>query len=161
MEKLFLFFVLILIQKSAAIINNPLLLINSSYPILLSTINDSYNYVITSGKSLKISKENGVIVESLDSMKYDQNFIYIYDLSNNNYIYFSNKTYFYINYTDFISFEEITVIARPIIDNLVMTNIGSIALQNEFIMYGFNSSYLFFASKNEEFRAYKSVQHIF
>ena len=90
----------------------------------------------------------------------DQNFIYIYDLSNNNYIYLSNKTYFYINYTHFISFNNITVEARPKLDNLVMTNIGSIALQNEFIMYGLSSSYLLFASKDEEYSAYKQIQNL-
>ena len=87
MEKSFFIFFVLFIQINAEIINNPFILINSSYPFLLSTSNNDYYYVITSGKSLKIERETGSIAQSWSTENYPENFIYILDNSKNNFIY--------------------------------------------------------------------------
>ena len=75
MKKCFLFFIILSIQISALKIDNPYYLARGSYPILLSSTFDDYNYIITSGKAFKISKENGTIVDTADFLEYDVNFI--------------------------------------------------------------------------------------
>ena len=156
----FLFIIIIFIQVYSSIFINPYELIDSSYPVLLSTSSNEYNYLVTSGKCLKITIEDGIIQETEDFVVYDQNFIFLYDNSHKNYIYYSNK-YYYIKYSPFASHEEISVSSKSKIPgNYPMVNIGSIAQNNEFIVYGLYDDYLIFSSQTEEYRASKKISDI-
>ena len=156
----FLFIIIIFIQVYSPIFINPYELIDSSYPVLLSTSSNEYNYLVTSGKCLKITIEDGIIQETEDFVVYDQNFIFLYDNSHKNYIYYSNK-YYYIKYSPFASHEEISVSSKSKIPgNYPMVNIGSIAQNSEFIVYGLYNDYLIFSSQTEEYRASTQIFNI-
>ena len=161
MEKSFLFFIIISFQISASIINNPIELTEGSYPILLSSKFDDYNYIITSGKVFKISKENGTIVDTADFLRYNENFISIYDNNNSNYIYYGNE-YYFINYLDFLSYKDIEVSSKSksFTTTESVNNKGSIAQDNDFIIYGVRSNYFIFTSKSQEYRSYATINHL-
>ena len=61
MEKLFFLFITFFIRIYSNIKNNPIFLVEGKYPIVLSTTNDDYYYVITDKTSLKIEKRSGKI----------------------------------------------------------------------------------------------------
>ena len=156
MDTIFFIFIFLLIKINKATKNNPIFLTNSAYPILLSSTSDNYNYVITSEKSLKISRENGKVVSDSDSKNYNQNYIYMYDLSHNNYIYIPDK-YYLIKYNPFLSFQEIEVNSISPFSSEAMKNIGSIAQNNEFILYGLNGEYLLFSNQNIDLRVHTKI----
>ena len=142
------------IETNIQIKQNPILLSNTENPFVLSTTDDYY-YVITKGKSLKINKESG------DKETFNNSFInylYIFDNSNKNYIYsYDEKKYYYINYNQSISFEEITVNSYPKNGSGSMIIAGSIAKGNEFIIYGYRDKYLMFSSKSQYYRSYIKI----
>ena len=59
MKKFYFLFVILFIQNNSQIKQNPIFLVESIEPFVLST-NDNYYYVITLGKNLKINKESGI-----------------------------------------------------------------------------------------------------
>ena len=141
---------------------NPIFLTNNSYPFVLSTIDDCF-YVITKGKDFKIDKISGDIYNISENILDSQNYIYIFDNSNNNYIFYSNK-YYEIIYNPFISYKEIIISSKPQDGNgnggNNMHNVGSIAKDNDFIIYGYDNNNLFFSSKSREFRAQQYITNI-
>ena len=141
---------------------NPIFLTNNSYPFVLSTLDD-YFYVITKGKDFKIDKISGDIYNISENILDSQNYIYIFDNSNNNYIFYSNK-YYEIIYNPFISYKEIIISSKPQDGNgnggNNMHNVGSIAKDNDFIIYGYDNNNLFFSSKSREFRAQQHITNI-
>ena len=56
-----LLFFFVQTQINIQIKENPILLINSSYPFVLSTTDKNFYYVITKGYSMKVNKESGDI----------------------------------------------------------------------------------------------------
>ena len=78
MKKIF-FIIIILIFSNDFIqtetINNPIYLNSKSYPFVLFS-DSTYYYIITSGESLKLNKENGDILDRKNTMVYTEDFIY-------------------------------------------------------------------------------------
>ena len=147
-------------SNASSIIDNPIYLTEGLYPILLSSTLDDYNYIITQGKALKISKENGTIVDTARFLAYDEDFISIYDNSNNNYIYYEEK-YYFINYLDFLSYKEIEVNSKSKSGSTqTVDNVGSIAQDNDFIIYGIRSTYFIFTSQSQEYRSYATIKSL-
>ena len=149
MSKLYFLCIFIFIKIKADIINNPYYLDNSKYPLLLPTSDIDYNYLITSGKSFRIKTENGVIDETKNSITYPPNSILIKDKSNHNYLYDSYK-YYKIDYKDFISFNLIPEGSEVIDSKSSIIIIGSIAKENNFIIYGLSDNKLFFTNNFEK-----------
>jgi hypothetical protein len=54
MKIIFILALILFVQIYNRIIDNPALINNSSYPFLLSTENNDYYYIVTSGKSIRI-----------------------------------------------------------------------------------------------------------
>ena len=149
MSKLYFLCILIFIEIKTDIINNPLHLDNRQYPFLLSISDNDYNYLITSGKSFQINTTNGLINETKNTISFPPNSILIKDKSNNNYLYDSNNFY-KIDYKDFISFNPIpkgSEITNPSSSIII---IGSIAKENNFIIYGLSDNKLFFSNNFEK-----------
>ena len=101
MGKLYFLFITLFVQSFCQIKQNPIFLVESVEPFVLST-NDNYYYVITLGKNLKIIKESGIIEDNSDNGAVRADYSFISDNSHNNWIYFSNS-YFKIIYVPFIS----------------------------------------------------------
>ena len=99
---LFVLNFLIIYINYAQTIDNLIILNDKQYPFVIPNSNDNYDYVITSGESLKINKESGNI-EKKNTIFFSHEPLYCYDNSNNNYIYESNNLY-YITYNPFIKF---------------------------------------------------------
>ena len=67
---------------------NPILLVNESYPFLLTINDNDYYYLLCSSKILKIEKISGNIINSQNFTEYSSDSIYAGDNLNNNYIFF-------------------------------------------------------------------------
>ena len=93
MKKLYFFiFIFLFTRINLKIKENPIFLVEAENPFVLST-NDDYYYVMTKGKSLKIEKESGVIINITDNQfSSSEIFFNIIEYSNNNYI----NNYIYI-----------------------------------------------------------------
>ena len=126
-------YAIIFIRINSQIKQNPIYLDSKSNPFVLSTT-DNYYYVHTKGKSFKINKESGNIVDTKSNdFTSNKNHLYLIDNSNNNYIYSYNMDIYYlINYNPFISYNTISI--NP--NGISLKNIGGIAQDNEFIIYG-------------------------
>ena len=143
----FLFIVLFIrTHTNIQIKENPIFLVKSKAPFVLSTT-DNYYYVITKDKSLKINKESGNIENEKSNSFTTFNYMYIFDNSNNNYMRYSND-YYEIKYNQFISFKKIEF--APKLKNIeeIENIIGSISKDNEFIIYGYITNYLLFTSQS-------------
>jgi len=163
MKKLYFFiFIFLFTRINLKIKENPIILVEAENPFVLST-NDDYYYVMTKGKSLKIEKESGVIINITDNQfSSSEIFFNIIEYSNNNYInnyiYIKNSSnqlneYYHIIYNPFISYEKITVNSEPK-ESETSTRISivvSIQTNNEFIIYGYSTfnTYLMFSSKSQ------------
>ena len=101
---LIVLFIQTLTQNNTLIKVNPIFLANNENPFVLSTT-DAYYYVITKGTNLKIDKKSGDIYNTSENFFINKNYIYIFDNSNNNYVYYS-KEYYKIIYEPFILFEK-------------------------------------------------------
>ena len=147
-------------QNNLPIKNNPIILSDTQNPIVLSSTDENY-YVITSGQDLKINKYSGDKENTTNNVN---NYLYIFDNSNNNYIYFfDDKKYYYIKYNSrnpFISYVPITVNCFPKGGTSEMTIIGSIAKNDEFIIYGRRGDYLLFSSKSQYYRAFFFIENL-
>ena len=128
------------------IINNPILLNQKKFPFVIPYSDDDYYYVITSGESLKIHKENGII-ETEDTKEFSQVPLYCYDKSNKNYIYESNDFY-YIDYSPNLEISRLIYEKNP--NSLKGNYIGCIPQDNDFIIYGYDSHDLIFLSLKED-----------
>ena len=135
MGKLYFLFITLFIQSFSQIKQNPIFLVESIYPFVLST-NDNYYYVITMGKNLKIIKESGIIEDNSDNGAIRENYIFISDNSNNNWIYLSNS-YYKIIYEPFLSYDEFIIDQNS--EYRDMTFSGCISKYNidEIIIYGY------------------------
>ena len=114
--------------------------------------------MLTKGKSFKINKESGNTVNTKSNdFTSNKNHLYLIDNSNNNYIYSYNKDIYYlINYTPFISYNKITI--NP--NEISLKNIGGVAQDNEFIIYGYTTNYLVFLSKSQGHSASLKINNI-
>ena len=163
MKKLYFFiFIFLFTRINLKIKENPIFLVEAENPFVLST-NDDYYYVMTKGKSLKIEKESGVIINITDNQfSSSEIFFNIIEYSNNNYInnyiYIKNSSnqlneYYHIIYNPFISYEKITVNSEPkeSESSTRLSIVGSIQTNNEFIIYGYSTfnTYLMFSSKSQ------------
>ena len=141
----------IVLSFTYCIIDNPISLGEEKYPILLFTENDDYDYLLTQKKCLKINKYNKDVSETKDFIEYGKNYISIHDNSNKNYLYNEkDNNFYYIIFEPFCSYEEFqlgsTEEGAPNYGQI--TYEGSIALDNDFIVYGqTDKNYLFFISK--------------
>ena len=88
MKKFYFLFIILFIQSNSQIKQNPIFLVESIYPFVLST-NDNYYYVITLGKNLKINKESGILEDISDNGAVRENYIFVADNSYNNWVYYS------------------------------------------------------------------------
>ena len=141
---LFVLNFLIIYINYAQTIDNPIILNDKQYPFVIPNSNDNYDYVITSGESLKINKESGNI-EKKNTNFFSHEPLYCYDNSNNNYIYESNNLY-YITNNPFINISSIVQNKNP--DSLKGNYTGCIPQDNDFIMYGYDSHDIIFLSKS-------------
>ena len=106
---LLILFIQTISQVNIRIKDNPIFLTEHENPFVLSTTDDlDYYYVITKGINLKINKKSGDICNQSDNSFTSSNYIYFFDNSNNNYIYYSNE-YYKINYNPSISFEKFVI----------------------------------------------------
>ena len=78
MKKLYFLIVVLFIKINSQIKENPIFLVQSIDPFVLST-NDDYFYLITLGKNLKIKKESGNIVNITDNYAIKANYIFVAD----------------------------------------------------------------------------------
>ena len=150
MRTFLLILIILLIQNNSQIIIGPIILIESQNPFVLSSF-DNYYYVITSGKSLQIEKETGNIINS-ESNNIPSSFINIVTNSNDNFVYYSGK-YYEINYNPFISFNDISMKPQAkyeMYKDIVIKNVGSIALNDDFVIYGYSGKLLIFSSKSRD-----------
>ena len=150
MRTFLLILIILLIQNNSQIIIEPIILIESQNPFVLSSF-DNYYYVITSGKSLQIEKETGNIINS-ESNNIPSSFINIVTNSNDNFVYYSGK-YYEINYNPFISFNDISMKPQAkyaMYKDIVIKNVGSIALNDDFVIYGYSEKLLIFSSKSRD-----------
>ena len=160
MKKFYFLFIILFFRINSQIKENPKFLVESKNPYVLST-NDNYYYVMTLGKSLKINKESGEIEKNINNNYKDSNYyFYFEDKSYNNYLFYSNK-YYQIIYNEFISFKEIEVKTESeFMIKTEMTKVGSIAKNNDFIIYGYRDKYLLFSGKSRYYRAYATINNI-
>ena len=145
----FLLFIF-LIEINSQTNENPIKLIEDSYPFILASKDEDHFYLITSSNILKIEKGSGNIANQYDNKPNLSNFIYISDNSCNNYIY-ASKNYFYINYYPSVSFQQVEInfgskISNPnsftMVDSITNNN------DNDFIIYGYKSKYLIICIKS-------------
>ena len=163
MKKFYFLFIALLAQTRTIvqIIQNPKHLIDKKNPIVLSTTDNNYFYLVTKGLNLKIKKESGEIEDRSDNEFTNRDYIYIFDKLNNNYLLCLNDYYeIKINYNSFISYEKIIVCSFPKGLGLSMTKIGGIAGDREFILYGYVTNKLLFSSKSQYYRSYENINNI-
>ena len=148
MKNFYYLFIVLFIRThtNIQIKENPIFLVKSKEPFVLSTT-DNYYYVITKAMSLKIDKESGNIENKTINSFSAFNYIYIFDNSNNNYMKYSDD-YFEIKYNPFISFENIKFAPKLIDSDKSVKIIGCIPRDNEFIIYGYINNYLLFSSQS-------------
>ena len=108
---LIVLFIETLTQNNTLIKVNPIFLVNNENPFVLSTTDDYY-YVITKGTNLKIDKKSGDIYNTSENFFIDTNYIYFFDNSNNNYVYYLKEYYKIIN-QPFILFEKFVIKSKP------------------------------------------------
>jgi len=165
MEKIYFMFLFLLFGINSQIKENPIYLIDNINPFVLSTNdNGNYYYVITKGKSLKINKESGTIEHSEENfLDHANNYFFITDKSYNNYI-FNLESYFQIIYNPFIEYKTVDVSALPKNgENIHIKRVGSIALNNDFVIYGYskdNNKYLFFSTKSQTYISSIEIKNI-
>ena len=75
---LYILFILLFIHINSQIKQNPILLVESTNPFVLSTI-DNYYYVITIGYNMKINKESGIIEDITENHVIIENYIFVSD----------------------------------------------------------------------------------
>ena len=158
MGKIYLLIISLLIQTNSQIKNNPIFLVNKSSPFVVSS-NDSYYYVLTEGKNLKINKEYGNIENITYFTQTSSKYFYVKDNKYNNYKYFQNK-YYKINYNQFISYEKINGFSQIMCDSKVISAVGGIAKNNELINYGFYNNCLIFSSYSRYHQANTTIEGI-
>ena len=135
MENSYFLFIILFIHINSQQKINPIHLIKDKYPFVISTT-DNYYYVIAKEKCLKIQKETGNTINARESKIINsQNYVYITDNSNNNYLYYQYG-YYNIIYDPFISFVQINVNPKPP-KTPNMKRIGGIAQNESFIIYGY------------------------
>ena len=145
MKKFYFLFIILLIRTNSQIIENPIFLDHVQNPFVLSITDDEYYYVHGKGKSFKIKKESGIKKSTSSNFFTLAYHLYIFDNSNNNYVYsYNSGKYWHIKYNPFISYEQITINAEQVTFN----KIGSIAQDNGFIIYGYTTNYLIFLNKS-------------
>ena len=145
MGKLYFLFITLFIQSFSQIKQNPIFLVESVDPFVLST-NDNYYYVITMGKNLKINKESGIIEDISDNGAIRENYIFISDNSNNNWIYLSNSFYKII-YDPFLSYDEFIIDQNSGYRDTTFSGCISKYNIDEIIIYGYyQNEYLFFST---------------
>ena len=151
MKKIKFFFYFFIIQVYPSyIINNPIHLNDEKYPFVLPYSNDNYYYVITSGESLKIDKENGNIIkrENIKKIKeYSDKAVFCTNELNINYIYESKEFYSFDNPS--LSITKLTRTKNS--DVYEIKYIGCIPQNNDFIIYGYHSNKLYFLSNSKEY----------
>jgi len=146
MTKIYFLFIILFNVTNPKIKENPIFLVESKNPFVLST-NDDYYYVITVGQNLKIKKESGIIENYTDNYAKLENYIFISDSSNNNYLYYSNK-YYKIIYNPFISSEEVIINETSIYHNMTCVGLISNNTNNDIIIYGHYTNDDLIFSKN-------------
>ena len=157
MEFYFLFIILF-IQFNLKIKQNPIFLVESIYPFVLST-NNNYYYVITLGKNLKINKESGILEDISDNGAVRENYIFVADNSNNNWVYYT-KEYFKIIYDPFLSYEEFGIEQNSVYRDLISVGCISKYNSNDIIIYGhYHSDYLAFSTNLGPY-AYLQLENI-
>ena len=156
MEKLYFLFLLILVQINSQIKENPIILIEEKNPVVLSTIDDDYYYVMAERNYIKIEKDSGSLEDIMSSLiDESENYFYFTDNLYRNYLFHSEK-YFLILFDvkkEFIYFEEIPVdsLQKNGPSNMIKVG-GIIKNDDDFIIYGYSGEgdCLIFASKSRE-----------
>ena len=152
MENAIFIFIIFLFLINSQINQNPILLVNGSYPFILTINDNDYYYLICSSKILKIEKKSGNIINCQNFIEYYSDSIYAGDNLNNNYIFFSDKYYqiFYNSTNSIFQTKENSISTN--IDSFEMTKVGVIAQNNDFIIYGYyNNCLIFYSSKSQDY----------
>ena len=142
MKKLYFLIVVLFIKINSQIKENPIFLVASKNPFVLST-NDDYFYLITIGKNVKIQKESGIIIENTDNDAIRTDYIFIAD---NSYIYYDD-IYYKIIYNPFLSYDEIEIPQNS--EYRQMKSVGCVLNNNnnDIIIYGYyENDYLVFST---------------
>ena len=130
--------------------NNPIFLIEGKYPIVLSSTDNNYYYLIIEEKNLKIEKDSGKINETRDDIHSLSDSIYASDNLDKNFLVNNDNKCYYINYNPTISFEECSPCSSFFVDKTEFKKIGSI-WNNDFIIYGFLQDKLSFVTSSNQF----------
>ena len=156
MVKIIFLFINFFIRIYSEIINNPISFVYIQYPIVLSTPDDDYYYLMTDKKQMKIDKNSGEIVDEIDETfdKLSES-LYIADKNYNNYLININDKNFVINYAPFLNLTEITIDSLNFDGKDEVKIMGSIGQDEDFIIYGFYKYEIFFSSKSQ--RTYSLV----
>ena len=150
MEKLYILFIVLLIQTNQQIKLNPIFIVESKNPVLLST-DDDYFYLLTNGKNFKIEKDSGNIVNYSNNSAAEDDYIFIADNSYNNYVYIS-KIFYHIIYNPFISYQIINIYENEEYNYFKIEGLISINNNNNIIAYGYyENDYLMFSTNFELF----------
>ena len=141
---LYILFILLFIHINSQKKQNPILLVESTNPFVLST-NNNYYYVITIGYNMKINKESGIIEDKTENHAVVENYIFVSDRQYNNWVYYE-KIYYEIIYDPFLSYEEIKIDQNS--DYQYLRSVGCISKpDNNIIIYGYyRNDYLIFSS---------------
>ena len=147
----FFIFITFFIKIYSEIINNPICLAEAKYPIVLSTPDDDYYYLITNTKNMKIKKGTGELVkENEETIGNLSEYIYIADNQNNNFLINNNCKCYKINYDNFLTLTQITIDSLKFEGQDEVKIMGSIARDEDFIIYGYYKDDIFFSSKSQQ-----------
>ena len=137
MVKIFFLFIALFIQTTQ-INENPKILAEVPYPIVLSTNESNFYYIIAEGKSMKIEKESGNILEMSENEFNMLNYLYIVDNSNNNYLCSLNSNEYYkIIYDPIILYDKFLIDSN--IGGFDIVRVGSLSENNNLIIYGYSN----------------------
>ena len=138
MVKLFFLFIALFFQTNSQINENPKILAEVPYPIVLSANESNFYYIIAEGKSMKIEKESGNILEMSDNEFNMLNYLYIVDNSNNNYLCSLNSNEYYkIIYDPIILYDKFLIDSN--ISGFDIARVGSLSENNNLIIYGYSN----------------------
>ena len=135
MKKFYFLLVILFIQYNSQIKQNPIFLVESIEPFVLSA-GDNCCYVMTLGEDLRVNEESGVREDISGDGAVRENYIFVAGDSYDSWVYYS-KAYFKIIYDPFLSYDEFEIEQNSEYQHL--ESVGCISKYNvdEIIIYGY------------------------
>ena len=159
MKKFYFLFIIFFIQINSEFKINPIFLDEGKYPIVLSTTDENYYYLISDNASFKIEKITGKIVKRIKEFVYtSSNSIFITDNFNYNSLVNDTDKCYNIIYEPFISSEVSSFPSLTFQSELKVKKIGGIAQKNDSIIYGYYQGKLFFSSKSQQSPYFANIE---